>query len=221
MKVLILLISTILTVLLYTQFNYVNKSNYNLETIEVQNPNKASFEKIIDMRQPCLFNNVSELFNQLQEYSIESINNLDQETKTELNNTLKSYFEYYTVPICSSSNFDILLEKKGTTTSLKKQSAFRLLISQFKGTKTIILFSPKSQNNLYPDNNKKKSTIDIWDTDLESLENIKNENYLEIILYPGNMLYIPYKWWYATINNEDSYSIYHTCESVFSNLLKI
>jgi len=221
MKIIILFISVILTAVLYTQFNFINKNNNNLETFESVNPNKTLFETKVNTRLPCIFNNITDQFNDLQKFSLESINSLDKSTKKELINTLKLYFEYYLVPMTYKSNFNVLLEKEGTTTQLQRQLHYRLLISQLKGSKTVLLFPPNKKHKLYPDKTFNKSTINIWDTDIDEIPDIKNTTYLEVILFAGNMLYIPNNWWYSTLNNEDSYCIYQTSESVFSNFLKL
>lgn len=221
MKILIIFISLALSYILYSQFQVINNFKNELEVYEIVNPDKKTFEDNVNMHNPCIFSNITDAFDSLQNYNIESLNKLDSKIRKELTNAIKGHFEYYLVPLLYKSKFDIVAEEADTTTELKRQLNYRLLICQIIGAKTVIMYPPKSAKYLYPDNDFIKSTIDIWDSNLDDIENIKNTEYLEITLYPGNMLYIPHNWWYATINNDDSYCVYQSCESIFSNFLKL
>ena len=221
MRIFIVIFAVVVILLIYLQFKYVNRLNNTFEINETTNPDKDSFEKILEHRTPSVFYNIGEDFDELQKFPLTTINKIGKSTKEKLFSTLKQHYDYYLIPLCLKSNYDIILENKHTTTKLKKQTHFRLMIAQLKGSKTVILFPPNTSHNLYPDSKHNTSTIDIWDTELDKLDNLRDVNYLEVVLFPGNMLYIPYKWWYATLNNDDSYSIYQTSESLFSSFLKI
>ena len=67
----------------------------------------------------------------------------------------------------------------------------------------------------------KESEIDFWDQDLEKYPLIEKAKYIEMLVSPDQMIYIPYGWWYCYENLEDN--IYVTCksESFFSYFLRI
>ena len=48
------------------------------------------------------------------------------------------------------------------------------------------------------------STIDFWNPEENKKEPFNKLQYIEIILKEGNLLYIPYGWWYLTKNSDNS-----------------
>ena len=53
----------------------------------------------------------------------------------------------------------------------------------------------------------------------DSLDLLSKTKYIEITLYPGQMIYIPHSWYYGYINEEDSFSVVCKSESIFSYFL--
>jgi hypothetical protein len=218
MKVRLFIISIIL-VMLFLQFRVINHVNNEFEILQAENPNKEQFEQICGNSLPAIFTNVSENFFDLQKYSLKSINNIETESRKNLNINLKNHFDYYSVPMKSKSNMEINLEGAGTTDYIERQTNYRLLICQLKGVKKIILFTPNQGKYLYLDNTKTKSGISFWTDDLLKYPLLEQTKYVEIVLYPGQMLYVPYQWYWASINEEDSFTIYHRSESFFSRFI--
>ena len=217
-KTIILIISIIL---LYLQFRYVNKVNNKFDILQVDNPNKTQFENILKSRSPTVFTDVSRNFYNLQKYSIEDIMSIDGKSKTTLTNNITNHFNYYNVPMAISHKMDMSIEKRGVSSNIKRQCNYRLLMCQLKGVKRVLLFSPNQRKYLYPfKDNKNISEVNFFETDMSNYPNLKHTKFIEIILYPGHMLYIPFKWWYTSINDEDSFTIYSKSDNLFSYFLR-
>tara|TARA_B100000242_G_scaffold281514_1_gene241850 strand:+ start:429 stop:1091 length:663 start_codon:yes stop_codon:yes gene_type:complete len=218
MKIKLFVISIIL-VLIFLQFRVINQVNNKFEILQAENPNKDQFEKIVGNAYPAIFTNVSENFFDLQKYSLDSINKIDKESRANLNTNLKNHFDYYSVPMKAKSEMAINLEGAGTTDYIMKQSNYRLLICQLKGVKKLILFTPNQGKYLYLDKTGCKSGISFWTDDLLQYPKLEKTQYVEVVLYPGQMIYIPYQWYWASLNEEDSFTVYHKSESFFSRFI--
>jgi hypothetical protein len=71
---------------------------------------------------------------------------------------------------------------------------------QIFGEKRFILFPPKDTDHLYPAMGKLLphcSLINIFNPDLVKFPLFEKTNSIELIIKPGQMLYIPAKWWHA------------------------
>mgnify|MGYP001201438002 FL=1 len=218
MKIKLFVISVIL-VLIFLQFRVINQVNNKFEILQAENPNKDQFEKIVGNSYPAIFTNVSENFFDLQKYSLDSINKIETESRKNLNTNLKKHFDYYAVPMKAKTDMAINLEGAGTTDYIVKQSNYRLLICQLKGVKKIILFTPNQSKYLYLDKTGTKSQISFWTDDLLQYPLLEKTQYVEVVLYPGQMIYIPYQWYWASVNEEDSFTVYHKSESFFSRFI--
>ena len=218
MKVRLFIISIIL-VIIFLQFKVITQVNNKFEILQAENPNKEQYEKIVGNNYPAIFTNISENFFDLQKYTLDSINNIDKESRDNLNTNLKKHFDYYAVPMKVKSELSVNLEGAGTTDYIVKQNSHRLLISQLKGVKKLILFTPNQGKYLYLDKTGKKSSISFWTDDLLEYPKLEKTQYVEVVLYPGQMIYIPYQWYWASVNEEDSFTVYHRSESFFSRFI--
>ena len=218
MKIKLFIILIIFAVVFF-QLKSVNKVNNTFEILQAENPNKDQYEEIVSNAYPAIFTNVSENFFDLQKYSLDSINPIDKESRNNLNSNLKKHFDYYAVPMKVNSQMEVNLEGAGTTDYITRQNSFRLLVCQLKGVKKLILFTPNQGKYLYLDSKKNKSKISFWTDNLLDYPNLEKTKYIEIILYPGQMIYIPYQWYWASLNDEDSFTVYHRSESFFSRLI--
>ena len=111
------------------------------------------------------------------------------------------------------STYNINLDSLNDSIPVQTNNSSRFLIFQLNGIKQIILFQPDGKDIFPKDFNIFTNNI----KDNPKLSNIKN---IEVILKPGQMLYIPFKWLYCYKNRADSISIEMTSESLISNLLK-
>ena len=192
---------TLIIIFLYYQYKFINNISTDIEIKQANNPEKDTFETILSDKNPSVFTNI-----------------LIDVNLTKRN--IKSYFNYYLPPFCINYNFEVIQEVKNSKTILKIQENYRLLIYQLKGTQNIILFSPKEIKYLYPKYNKKESNINFWKYDPMVYPEFNKSSYLEIILRPRQMLYIPYKWWYTSKVSENSNVLICKSETIFSKLLK-
>tara|TARA_B100001027_G_scaffold208093_1_gene173109 strand:- start:775 stop:1437 length:663 start_codon:yes stop_codon:yes gene_type:complete len=218
MKIKIFIILIIFAVVFF-QLKAINKVNNKFEILQAENPNKDQFEEIVSNAYPAIFTNVSENFFDLQKYSLKSINAIDKDSRANLNKNLKTHFDYYAVPMKAKSTLEVNLEGAGTTDFITRQSNYRLLICQLKGVKKLILFTPNQGKYLYLDKAGQKSKISFWTDNLLDYPNLEQTKYIEIVLYPGQMIYIPYQWYWASLNEEDSFTVYHKSESFFSRMV--
>ncbi|KAI9306686.1 hypothetical protein BJ944DRAFT_159446 [Cunninghamella echinulata] len=97
---------------------------------------------------------------------------------------------------------------KGTVSPLH-HDPYHNLLAQVVGRKYIRLYAPTDSDALYPYDGIMSNTsqIDIDDPDLVQFPLFKNVNYIECILNPGEMLYIPPKWWHYVRSLDASFSV--------------
>ena len=67
---------------------------------------------------------------------------------------------------------------------------------------------------------KNHSLVDFFKDDLTKYPLLAKTKYIEIILYPGQMIYIPYKWYYCYVCEEDSLSVISSSENILTKILK-
>ena len=108
-------------------------------------------------------------------------------------------------------------ETKGVTNTVTRQYNYRYMITQLKGVRRIYLFAPKNRKYLYAKGDK--SQIDFFRDDLLKYPKLSETKYIEVVLYPGQMLYIPFNWWYNYEIQEDSFAVYHQSDTLFSKYL--
>ena len=153
------------------------------------------------------------------------------------NKLLDKYFNYYHLPLTISRSYTLKHYAKNDTQYITKQTSFRYYVTQIYGKSRFILFAPKEEKYLYPTKDKTISKLNYWklyawEEKLTTGENKSIEDkrtqyldkfpkfnkakYIEIILHPGNMLYIPYAWWYTSLATDDNIRITATSRSIFS-----
>ena len=146
--------------------------------------------------------------------------NLTQEQHTDILKTLKNYFQYYYLPMNISSDISINYEKRNTKTNLKLQSNYRFGICQFLGARKLYLFPPDNKELLYYSKELKNFNVNFWDQNTKLYPKVSESKFLEILLYPGQLIFIPLNWIYCYEMIENGMSISFFSESIFSNMLK-
>ena len=100
-------------------------------------------------------------------------------------------------------------ENEHVVNPLQKVVEQLFMICQIKGVKKILLFTPEQQSLLYPNVvNPHVSKANFWTDPLFKFPLLQNTNYIEIIAYPGHMVYIPKDWWWTSINMEETFTTY-------------
>ncbi len=93
----------------------------------------------------------------------------------------------------------------GTKSNLHFDPDNNLLVC-IKGTKDLVLISPKKTKWLYRKNKKNENTlisnVNIFDGNLEKWPNIHNAQYFQTRIEEGEGLYIPSGWWHAVASSK-------------------
>jgi len=199
----IIFILVILIVIIYFQYQSINEINNSFEILQYDNPNKSIFENMVNDKLISVFTNIK----------------LTKKPKQSLSEVVKNSLNYYNIPLSVESNYDIISEKKGQTSLIKRQDKYRRLIYVLKGEKRIILFNNEQKNNLYLKNNS-VSLINIFNQDLEKYPLINKLKYVEIIVRENNMVFIPYNFYFCSICDSDVQTVDFYSESIFSKFLK-
>ncbi|ENN81413.1 hypothetical protein YQE_02184, partial [Dendroctonus ponderosae] len=101
------------------------------------------------------------------------------------------------------------LGPKGTVSPLHQDPKNNIL-AQVYGTKRLLLFSTKDSSNLYPHSEAMLSNtaqIDPLNPDPNKFPDFKRATMYKCLLEPGEMLFIPLKWWHHVTALEKSFSV--------------
>jgi len=192
----------LILVIIYSQYKYVNKEvPTEFEIIEYNNPDKEGFEESIKHNQPCVFTNV-----------------LDNIVLTKKN--IKEYFDYYLPDLNLTKEYEILQNKTKEETKILRQANYRFILYQIKGSQKIVLIPPTEKKKLYLDKTGKFSNVNFWKFNPNVYPKFNDISYMEIILRPRQMVYIPYNWWYTIKTDSNSNALICKSETVFSKFLK-
>lgn len=118
---------------------------------------------------------------------------------------------------CCSLNYDESCEPdinawfgpKGTVSPLHQDPKNNIL-AQVYGTKQLLMFSPEDTKNVYPHDEKMLSNtaqVDPLNPDLSKFPNFKLAKMYKCLLEPGEMLFIPVKWWHHVTALDKSFSV--------------
>ncbi len=129
----------------------------------------------------------------------------------DLYQSFDKFANYYLSPMSIGKSYPVWIGTKGTKTGIHWDPEYRNIICQLYGTKKIYLFSPEQSKFMYPsdkyDNGGIASSVDFWNIDQQKFPDFNNTQYMEIILHPGQMLFIPKYWWHACENMTTCVSI--------------
>jgi hypothetical protein len=213
----LIFIFVVLIIFVYFQYNYINKTNDSFNIVQYENPNKNIFENMVHEKSISIFTKIQFDFNNninLDTYHLLNNNN----NKQMINNIIKQNINYYNIPLSIKHNFTIENELIDYKTPLTIQNHYRGLIIQLKGERKIYIFKQSDKKNLYF--NKNNSSIDFWNQDIIKYPLLNKAQYIEIILRENQMIYIPYKFIYASITLNNNLTAYSNSESLLSYFLK-
>jgi ribosomal protein L16 Arg81 hydroxylase len=107
-------------------------------------------------------------------------------------------------PLSLVNTYPLWIGHSHSRTGLHYDTDYRNLLCQIYGKKRIFLFSPNQSKYMYPsdkfDNGAVCSQVDFWNIDEKKFPNFNKSSYIEIILYPGQIISIPPYWWHAVEN---------------------
>ena len=221
----LIFILIILFVILYFQYLSINNIPNDFTILQYKNPNKDMIEKILFEKKITIFTdleipNIIYKNNPILMITPKLYKIMNKSQHTEVLKILKTFFEYYYLPMNIKSDISLNYEKHNTRSKLIYQEHYRFGISQFLGLRKLFLFPPNSIDYLYYEKKKDNYKVNFWEQDTVTYPNIIKAKYIEIRLYPGQLIFIPYKWTYCYEIVENSMSVSFYSESVFSNILK-
>lgn len=198
------------------------KTNSDYEILQMDNPEKSVYEKKMLLKSPTFIMNVIHHWKGINQINQDYIEVSPDFLKDKVvKKTLDKFASFYDLPFSISRKYESLVLKKGQTTPLVKINDHRLLWAQIYGKLKIAIFSPKNAKYLYPSKKDKKvSQIDHWklsqENENQEFPDYSEANYIEIILSPGQIFYLPAHWWMTIECLEDSMSIKIKSNSIFS-----
>lgn len=212
----LIFIFVVLIIFVYFQYNYINKTNDSFNIVQYENPNKNIFENMVHEKSISIFTKIQFDFN--NNINLDTYHLLNNNNKQMINNIIKQNINYYNIPLSIKHNFTIENELIDYKTPLTIQNHYRGLIIQLKGERKIYIFKQSDKKNLYF--NKNNSSIDFWNQDIIKYPLLNKAQYIEIILRENQMIYIPYKFIYASITLNNNLTAYSNSESLLSYFLK-
>lgn len=217
MKILFLIA---IIVIVFLQYNMINKKNDTYDILQSDNPDKDKFEDIVNRKCVTVFTNVLKDLEIINNLNQQDIKYMDKKNKEIFQKKLDDHLRYYNVPICLKYNFTLNIENNDFKSQINKITSYRHLHCQIKGKKKLILFNRLQDKYLYKKGNTSK--IDFWNQDLKQYPLITKSKYIEIMMSPGQIIYIPYGWWmcYENLNTEENVFVVCQSESFFSYFLK-
>ena len=218
MKILILI--TIL-IIIFLQYKTINYKNNSYDILQSDNPTKDKFEDIISRKCVTVFLNILKDLEAIKELDYNDLQNMGDKNKNIFREKLNNHLKYYLTPLCLTYNFTLNIEKTSFKTDIKRVTSYRHLHCQINGNQRLILFNHQQDKYLYKDTkNKNISRVNFWDQDLTTFPLISKSKYIEISVSDGQMIYIPYGWWYCYENKSDNMYVICESESLFSYFLK-
>ena len=123
----------------------------------------------------------------------------------------------------------IIVSSKDYTEPLQYSEDYKIVFVQLSGTKLVRLFNPLQKKLVYIDdkfnpNYTAHSSIDIWEDHTKLYKRypkLKETEFIDIILRPGNTLIIPNFWLFSTKNVDNSVTLKSNINTIFSHLVKI
>ena len=219
------LLFIVIIVILYFQYGEIHREINSFEILQYQNPEKDLFEKIMFEKKITIItglplDSITYMNNPVFIITPKLYTSLSQQQHTDVLKELKTFFNYYYLPMNTKSDLSINYEKRGTRTTLKLQPNYRFGICQMLGVKRIYLFPPNSKNNLYFNKSSGQFDVNFWDQDLIKHPNVVNAKYIEIPLSAGQMIFIPRGWIFCYEMDDNGMGVSFYSESIFSNILK-
>lgn len=113
---------------------------------------------------------------------------------------------------------------QGSVTGFHYDTDHRNYLAQICGRKEFLLVDPKNIDSMYPSSRYEKgsnvSLVDYWQgIDHQKYPRFKDVVIKRIILHPGQMLYVPAKWWHAVKNLDTNVAVSLRHETLFTNYI--
>ena len=201
-RYIILLITIFIIFFIYCHSSQLKKINNELKILQVTDPEPNLIFELFDNHQPIVFQ--QELyfwkeFNSLIGMSLVDINHIITTNKNiNYSEYIKNNIEIYNLPLSYDWNIDIrnITLNESSAIFFVKQNNYMQMFGCVTGEFRIIIATPDQSLLLEPLSNM-VSTIDA--TSILNKEPLEI-NYIEVIVRKGNMVYVPWGWFYFIYN---------------------
>lgn len=126
------------------------------------------------------------------------------------------------------TKINLIASSKNYIEPLQYFHDYKTVLLQLSGTKIVRLFSPKMANLLYLDDKYNplynNSKINIWENHdklYKKFPKLKETEFIDIILRPGNTLIIPNYWLFSTKNIDNNVTVMGNVNTIFSYFINI
>lgn len=195
----VLFILTIVIIICYFQYNYINKTNNSYDILQYENPKKNIVENMLNDKLITIFTNI-------------------QFDKLDTENDINNYLYYYNLPLTIETNYKRINENNKYNL-IKRQDKYRRMFYILNGTVRFYIFNHSEKKNLYLKNNN--SLVNFWNQDTKKFPLISNAKYIEVICRDNTLLSIPYNFYFTYKSDNEVNMIDFYSESIFSKFLKI
>ena len=191
---------------IYCHISRLKIINNELKILQVSDPDIDIAYELFNSHQPIVFQ--KELlfwkeFNTFIGKSLIDINtSISTNTNIQYSNFIKNNLEIYNLPLSYDWNIDIrnIVLNESSSIFFIKQNNYLQVFGCVSGEMRIIITPPDQTNHVQPFINM-VSTID--STAILNKEPMELK-YIEIIIRQGNVIYIPYEWFYFIYNNNQN-----------------
>lgn len=199
-----------LSIILYSQIRILTKTNNSLEILQAEIPNEFKIQELLLEKSPTIFRQVLYGWDSIIDLFDKDINQIKEICKKEkYKKDIELHLHSYSMFL--SLGWDYTFYNKNISDNhFRLENNYRHLICQIMGTQIIYLASPfqkdkfkytKKDNSIH---NKIISKTNFWNENEITQEPFNTLEYTKIILREGNILYIPYGWWYLSEIKEES-----------------
>ena len=151
--------------------------------------------------------------------------NDDLLSNTKLMEKIKKETSILNCPLNLVNTYPLWIGHNHSKTGLHYDTDTRNFLCQLRGQKKVYLFPPNQSKYLYPsskfDSGAKCSQVNFWDVNTEKFPLFNQSKYIEIILSPGQILYIPPYWWHCMENIGTNISISVRSEPISTIFIKL
>ena len=191
---------TILTLIYFIYYNlsHLKTINNELKILQIFDPEPDTIDELFKNHQPIVFQREIFFWKQFKTFLGKSLIDIQNTINTNIDITysdfIKKNLELYNLPLSYDWNIDIrniVLDNKSAIFFIK-QSNYMQLFGCVTGEMRVIIAPPDQEHKISPIINL-VSTIDATII----LDKVPIElNFIEIIIRKGNMIYIPWGWFY-------------------------
>jgi hypothetical protein len=219
--IIIFIVIIIFIILLYSQKLVYSRINNEMNILQIYDPSPETLFNLYNQNQPIIIQQELQHwdgFQLLLGLDYDTIKLLTKENTQEILTIIKGNMQYHNNIF--SYNWTIDINRIDLTYEspifVIKQNNLLQLFSTITGEARIILICPKEINKLgkFINNVSDKDITDEINKDDTELE------YIEIVLREGNMIFIPYDWFYFIYSNDEETVLLNCVNESLINLLK-